>query len=92
MSIENTSNLFHFEQTFTPDKSYIQNNNNNNYDEVVYPLIKIMKLKHDPKAAPEKKPVQYTPDIIVEIKNRDGTVVPMTALLNTGATTTNILR
>jgi hypothetical protein len=36
-----------------------------------------MKLKNEPEAAPENKPVQYTADIIVEIKNRDGTVTPM---------------
>jgi hypothetical protein len=37
-------------------------------------------------------PVHYTADIIVEIKNRDGTVVPMRALLDTGTTATIILR
>jgi hypothetical protein len=36
-------------------------------------------------------PVQYTVDIIVEIKNRDGTVVPMRALLDTGTTSRIIL-
>jgi hypothetical protein len=53
---------------------------------------KRIKLKHEPEAAPEKKPVQYTADIIVEIKNRDGTVVPIRALLGTGITATIILR
>jgi hypothetical protein len=38
MSIENTNNLFHFEQTNMPDKSYIKNNNKNNYDEIDYPF------------------------------------------------------
>jgi hypothetical protein len=33
-----------------------------------------------------------TADIIVEIKNRDGTVVPIIALLDTGTTSTIILR
>jgi hypothetical protein len=47
-------------------------------------------LKNEPKAAPEKKPVQYTADIIVEIKNRDGTVVPIKALLDTGTTSENL--
>jgi hypothetical protein len=36
--------------------------------------------------------VQYTAEIIAEIKNRDGTVVPMRALLDTGTTATIILR
>jgi hypothetical protein len=53
---------------------------------------KRIKLKHEPEAAQENKPVQYTADIIVEIKNRDGTVVPMRALLDTGTTATIILR
>jgi hypothetical protein len=39
-----------------------------------------------------RRPVQYTADIIVEIKNRDGTVVPMRALLDTGTRATIILR
>jgi hypothetical protein len=68
-----------------------KNNNKNNYDEIAYPLSKKIKLKHEPKAAPEKKPVQYTADIIVEIKSRDGTVVPIRALLDTGTTSTIIL-
>jgi hypothetical protein len=42
--------------------------------------------------AQENKSVQYTADIIAEIKNRDGTVVPMRAFLDTGTTTTIILR
>jgi hypothetical protein len=37
-------------------------------------------------------PVQYTVDIIVEIKNRDRTVVPMRALQDTGTTATIILK
>jgi predicted aspartyl protease len=87
-----TNNLFHFEQTNEPDKCYLKNNKNNIYYEIAYPFIKRIKLKHDPEAGPEKKPVQYTLDIIVEIKNRDGTVVPIRALLDTGTTSTIILR
>jgi hypothetical protein len=34
----------------------------------------------------------YTVDIIVEIKNRDGTVVPIRSLPDTGTTSTIILR
>jgi hypothetical protein len=89
-SISITNNLFHFEQTNEPDKCYLKNNNKNNYDEIAYPFNKIIKLKHEPEAAPEKKPVQYTADIIVEIKNRDGTVVPIRSLLDTGTTVTII--
>jgi hypothetical protein len=68
-------NLFHFELTNEPDKCYLKNNNKNNYDEIAYPFSTRIKLKHEPEAAPEKKTVQYTADIIVEIKNRDGAVV-----------------
>jgi hypothetical protein len=84
MSIANTNKLFHFEQTNEPDKSYIKNNNKTNYDDCFYPFSKRLKLKHEPEAAPA--------DIIVEIKNRDGTVVPMRPLLDTGTTSTIILR
>jgi hypothetical protein len=87
-----TNKLFHFEQTNDPDKCYLKDNNNDNYDKIAYPFSKRIKLKHEPKEALEEKPVQYTADIIVEIKNRDGTVVPITALLDTGATYTIILR
>jgi hypothetical protein len=68
------------------------NNYNDDYDELAYPLSKRIKLKYEPEKAQENVPVQYTDDIIVEIKNRDGTVVPMRALLDTGTTATIILR
>jgi hypothetical protein len=55
-------------------------------------FCKRIKLKHEPEANQENKPVQYTADIIVEIKNRDGTVVPMRVLLDAGTTATIILR
>jgi hypothetical protein len=74
------------------DKSCDDNNYYNNYDELAYPFIKRIKLQHEPEEAQENNPVQYTTDIIVEIKNRDGTVVPMRALLDTGTTATIILR
>jgi hypothetical protein len=86
-----TNNFFHFEQTNEPDKCYLKDNNNDNYDEIAYPFSKRIKLKHEPEEAPEKKTAQYTADIIVEIKNRDGTVVPIRALLDTGTTSTIIL-
>jgi hypothetical protein len=79
MSVVNTNNLFYFKQ-------------NNEPDEIAYPFSKRIELKHEPEAAPEDKPVQYTADIIVDIKNRDGTVVPIRPLLDTGTTSTIILR
>jgi hypothetical protein len=87
-----TNKFFHSEQTNKPDKCYLKDNNIDKYDEIDYPFSKIIKVKHDPEEAPEKKPVQYTADIIVEIKNRDGTVVPIRTLLDTGTTSTIILR
>jgi hypothetical protein len=66
--------------------------NYNNYHGLTYPFIKRIKLKHEPEKAQENVPVQYTADIIVEIKNRDGIVVPMRALLDTGTTATITLR
>jgi hypothetical protein len=89
-SMSITNNLFHFEQINETDKCYLKINNN--YDEISYPFSKRIKLKHGPETAPEKKPVQYAVDVIVEIKNRDGTVVPRRALLDTGTTSTIILR
>jgi hypothetical protein len=68
------------------------NNYNDDSDELAYPFSKRIKLKHEPEKAQENVPVQYTADIIVETKNRDGTVVPMRALLDTGTTSTIILR
>jgi hypothetical protein len=41
---------------------------NNNYDELAYPFSKRIKQKHEPEKAQENVPVQYTADIIVEIK------------------------
>jgi hypothetical protein len=69
-------------QNNSTDKSCLDNNYNNNYDEIAYPFSRRIKLKHELQTAQEKKPVQYTADNIVEIKNRDGTVAPMIALLD----------
>jgi hypothetical protein len=91
-SMSLTNNLFHFEHTSEPDKCYLKNNNKCNYDEIAYPFSKGIKLNHELEAAPEKKRVKYTADIIVEIRNRDGTVVPIGSLLDTGTTATIILR
>jgi hypothetical protein len=91
-STSNTSKMFHFKQTNEPDKCYLKDNYNDNYNEIACPFSKRIKLKNKHTEAPEKKPVQNTADIIVEIKNRDGTVVPIRALLDTGTTSTIILR
>jgi hypothetical protein len=91
-SMSITNNLFHFEQNNDPDKFYLKNKKKNYYDEIAYPFTKRIKLKHEPEAAPEKKPVQYTADIILEIKSRDGKMVPIGPLIDTGTTATIILR
>jgi hypothetical protein len=44
------------------------NNYKNDYDELAYPFSKRIKLKNEPEKAQENVPVQYTADIIVEIK------------------------
>jgi hypothetical protein len=87
-----TNKLFHSKQTYEPNKYYLKDNNNDNYDHIAYPFSKKIRLKHDPEEAPEKKPVQYNANIIVEIKNRDGTVLPIRSLLDTGSASTIILR
>jgi hypothetical protein len=91
-SINGTNTFAYSKQNKMTDKSCEDNNYNNDYDELAYPFSKRIKLKHEPEEAQENNPVQYTADIIVEIKNRDGTVVPMRALLYTGTTATIILR
>jgi hypothetical protein len=86
----NDTNTFAYSKQ---DKMNNYNNYNNDYDELAYPFSIRLKLKHEPEEAQENVPVQYTADIIVEIHNRDGTVVPMRALLDTAttATTTTII-
>jgi hypothetical protein len=91
-SINDTNTFDYSKQNKMTDKFCEDNNYNNDYDELAYPFSKRIKLKHEPEEAQENNPVQYTADIIVEIKNRDDTVVPMRALLDTGATATIILR
>jgi hypothetical protein len=92
MNINSTNNLFHFGQNNLTEKSCLDNNYNYNNDEIAYQFSKRIKLKHEPEVDQENKPVQYTADIIVEVKNRDGTVVPMRALLDTVTTATIVLR
>jgi hypothetical protein len=92
ISINDTDNFDYSMQDKITHKNCEHNDYNNNYDELAYPFSKRNKLKHEPGKAQENVPVQYTAYIIVEIKNRDGTVVPMRALLDTGTTATIILR
>jgi hypothetical protein len=76
-SINGTNTFAYSKQNKMTDKSCEENNYNNDYDELAYPFSKIIKLKHEPEEDQENNPVQYTADIIVEIKNRDGTVCPI---------------
>jgi hypothetical protein len=91
-SINDTNTFGYSIQDKITNKSCEDNSYNYKYEKLAYPFSKRIKLKHEPKEAQENIPVQYTADIIVEIKNRDGTVVPMRALLDTGTTSTIILR
>jgi hypothetical protein len=91
-SINDTNTFDYSKQDKVTDKYCEDNNYNNDYDEIAYPFSKRIKLKHEPEEAQENIPVQYTADNIVEIKNRDGTVVPMRAFLDTDTTATIILR
>jgi ribosomal protein L15 len=92
ISINDTNTCDNSMQNKNTNGSIRHNNYSNDYDELAYPFSKRIKLKYEPEKAQEKFPVQYTADIIVEIKNRDGTVVPMRSLLDTGTTATIILR
>jgi hypothetical protein len=91
-SINDTDTFDYSMQDQITHKSCEDNNYNNDYNELAYPFSKLTKLKHEPEKAQENVPAQYTADIIVEIKNRDGTVVSMRALLDTVTTATIILR
>jgi hypothetical protein len=91
-SINDTNTFDYSMQDKVTNKSCEDNNYNNDYDELAYPFSKIIRLKHEPEKAQENVPVQYTADIIVKIKKRDDTVVPMRAFLDTGSTATIILR
>jgi hypothetical protein len=91
--IINDTNTFDYSMQNKNIHECIKHNNySDDYDELAYPFIKRIKLKHGPEKDHENVPVQYTADIIVEINNIDGSVVPMRALLETGTTATIILR
>jgi hypothetical protein len=90
ISMNDTDTFDYSKQDKNTHESSKHNNYNDDYDEFAYPFSKRIKLKHEQEKAQENVPVQYTADITVEIKNRDGTVVPMRALLDTGTTSTII--
>jgi ribosomal protein L15 len=92
ISINDTDTFDYSMQNKVTHKNCKHNNYNDDYDELAYHFSKRIKLKHEPEKAQEDVPVQYTADIIVEIKNRYGTMVPMRALLDTATTSTIILR
>jgi hypothetical protein len=90
ISINDTDTFNYSMQDKITNKSCKDNNYNDDYDELAYPFSKRIKLKHEPEKAQENDQVQYTAEIIAEIKNRHGTVVPMRALLDIGTTATII--
>jgi hypothetical protein len=90
ISINDTDTCDNSMQNKNTHKNIRHNNYSNDYDELAYPFSKRIKLEHEPEKAQKNVPVQYTADIIVEIKNRGGTVVPVRALLDTGTTSTII--
>jgi ribosomal protein L15 len=92
ISINDTNTCDNYIQNSCTHGSIKHNDYSNDYDELAYPFSKRIKLNHEPEKAEEHAPEQYTADIIVEIKNRDVTVLPMRALLDTGTTSTIILR
>jgi hypothetical protein len=67
-SINDTKTFSYSEQNSMTEEPCLGNNYNNNDDELAYPFSKRIKLKHEMEEAQENKPVQYTADIIVEIK------------------------
>jgi hypothetical protein len=91
-SINDTNTCDYYIQNKCTHRSIKHNDYSNDYDELAYPFSKRVKLKHEPEKAHENVPVQYTADIILEIKNIYGKVVPMRAFLDTGTTATIILR
>jgi hypothetical protein len=57
-SITNTNTFSYSKQTNMTDKSCLDNNYNNDYDELADPFSKRIKLKHEREEAQENNPVQ----------------------------------
>jgi hypothetical protein len=74
-SINDTDTFDYSMQDKMTNKICEHYNYNNDFDKLAYPFSKRIKLKHEPEKSQENVPVQYTADIIVEIKNRDGTAL-----------------
>jgi hypothetical protein len=68
ISINDTDTFDYYMQDKITHKDCEHNNYNNDYEELAYPFSKRIKLTHEPEKAQENVPVQYTADIIVEIK------------------------
>jgi hypothetical protein len=68
ISINDTTTLDYSIQDKITHAISEHNNNNNDYDKLAYPLSKRLKLKPEPEKAHDNVTVQYTDDIIVEIK------------------------
>jgi hypothetical protein len=67
-SINDTNTFDYSIQDKITNKYCEDNKYNKDYDELSYPFSKRIKLKHEPEDAQENIPVQYTADLIVEIK------------------------
>jgi hypothetical protein len=68
ISINDTETFDYSMQDKITHKYCEDKNNNNNDDELAHQFSKRIKLKHDTEKAQENVPVQYTADIIVDIK------------------------
>jgi hypothetical protein len=68
ISINDTNTFDYSMQNKCTHGSIKHNDYSNDYDKLAYPFSKRIKLKHEPEKAQENVPVQYTADIIVEIK------------------------
>jgi hypothetical protein len=70
ISINDADTIDYSMQDKVTHKNCEHNNYNDDYDELAYPFSKRIKLEHEPEEAQENVPVQYTADIIVEIKKK----------------------
>jgi hypothetical protein len=68
ISINDTNTCDYSIQNNCSHGSIIHNDYSNDYDALAYPFSKRIKLKHEPEKAHDNVPVQYTADIILEIK------------------------
>jgi hypothetical protein len=64
-SINSTKKMFHSGQNNKTEKSCLDNNYNNNYDEIAYPFSKRIKLKHEPEAAHDPQGVHLRRSLVL---------------------------